>query len=145
MAPFSYTGLLFIIGAAVVTLAFYINVRRVERIQQQRAEAAGRHELLNMVRTLLARLQKDYGGDTKRKSFLVEPVVRLEYQGLGMTLKGTGRSVLDGVTGVYQPGQLHAVMGPSGSGVSSTSRLPRSPNNGGVRPQQVGLYPEHLG
>jgi hypothetical protein len=114
---FSYMWLVCVVVSVVVMLAFYMNVRRVERIQEQRAEAAGKHEILNMVRTLLARLQIAYGGEVKPHSILVEPIVRVEYSNLGMTLRGSGRSVLDGVTGMYQPGHLHAVMGPSGSGM----------------------------
>ena len=114
--PFSNVWYIFIIGSALVVFAMYMNVRRVERVQQKRAETAGKHEILNMVRTLLVRLQKTYGGEAQR-SILVEPIVRVEFCGLGMRLKGkAGRVVLENVSGTYQPGHLHAVMGPSGSG-----------------------------
>ena len=114
--PFSNVWYIFIIGSALVVFAMYMNVRRVERVQQKRAETAGKHEILNMVRTLLVRLQKTYGGEAQR-SILVEPIVRVEFRGLGMRLKGkAGRVVLENVSGTYQLGHLHAVMGPSGSG-----------------------------
>jgi ABC-type multidrug transport system fused ATPase/permease subunit len=121
---FSYNFLVFIFAAAVVMLSFYLNVRRVEHIQQSRAMAAGQHEVLNMVRTLLLRLQKAYGADTGRSSILVEPIVRVDFRGLGMTLRSNGKTVLANVSGVYQPGHLHAVMGPSGCGVPPSCRCP---------------------
>jgi ABC-type multidrug transport system fused ATPase/permease subunit len=113
----SYNVLVFLLIAAIVMLSFYLNVRRVEHVQQTRAGAAGQHEVLNMVRTLLVRLQKGYGGDARQTSILVEPIVRVEFRGLGMTLRSNGKSVLANVSGIYQPGHLHAVMGPSGCGV----------------------------
>jgi ABC-type multidrug transport system fused ATPase/permease subunit len=76
------------------------------------------------VRTLLIRLQKAHGGGEAARSLLVEPIVRVEFRGLGMALRGkAGRTVLDGVTGLYEPGQLHAVMGPSGSGAPPAALL----------------------
>lgn len=117
--PLSFVLLLFVVMSALVMLAFWLHVLRVARIQQQRAADAGKHEVLNMVRTLLARLQKAYGDDVRLNSTLVEPIVRLEFRHLGMTLRSNGKSVLANVSGVYQPGHLHAVMGPSGSGATA--------------------------
>ena len=42
--------------------------------------------------------------------------VDLEMKDLGLRLKGSGRSVLDGVTGYLRAGRLTALMGPSGAG-----------------------------
>jgi hypothetical protein len=47
--PFSYTWLVFVIVALLLMLAVYLNVRRVENVQQERAAHAGKHEILNMV------------------------------------------------------------------------------------------------
>ena len=101
---FSFTWILFVAFSAGVMLAVFLNVMRGERIQQQRAERAARHEILNMVRTLLIRLQKTHGGDTQRM-LLVEPIVRIEFQELRLQLRGrAGQAVLSSVSGTYPPG-----------------------------------------
>lgn len=43
------------------------------------------------------------------------PLIHLKFKDLGLTLH-SGAKVLKGVTGEFKPGQLSAVMGPSGSG-----------------------------
>ena len=49
--------------------------------------------------------------------------VDLEMKDLGLRLKGSGRSVLDGVTGYLRAGRLTALMGPSGAGKTTLLRL----------------------
>ena len=45
--------------------------------------------------------------------------VDFEFKNLGLKLKSSGRSVLDGVTGKIQSAHITAVMGPSGAGKST--------------------------
>lgn len=71
-----------------------------------------------MVRTLLIRISKKYGTQSAR-SLLVEPLVRIEFKGVSMQLKGSEKVLLENVSGMYNPGQMHAIMGPSGSGATS--------------------------
>lgn len=58
-----------------------------------------------MVKTLLVRLGRTYGDGTRR-SFMVEPMVRIQFKGVGLVLKGSNRWLLENVSGVYNPGAL---------------------------------------
>jgi ABC-type multidrug transport system fused ATPase/permease subunit len=73
---------------------------------------------MNMVKTLLVRVSKKYGAVSSR-SILVEPLVRIEFKGVSMQLKGSEKVLLENVSGMYHPGQMHAIMGPSGSGMAA--------------------------
>lgn len=69
-----------------------------------------------MVKTLLVRVIRNYGGTDAHRTFSIEPLVKIEFKGVSMALKGNGKVLLENVSGVYNPGQMHAIMGPSGSG-----------------------------
>jgi len=44
------------------------------------------------------------------------PPVEISFEDVGMTLRTSGKKILDGVTGYFPPGALIALMGPSGGG-----------------------------
>lgn len=67
------------------------------------AAKAAEQELLNMVKTLLVRLGRTYDDGTRR-SLMVEPMVRIQFKGVGMVLNGSNRWLLENVSGVYNPG-----------------------------------------
>lgn len=70
-----------------------------------------------MVKTLLVRVMRTYGGSAANdRSIMIEPLVKIEFKGVSMLLKGNGKVLLENVSGIYNPGQMHAIMGPSGSG-----------------------------
>jgi ABC-type multidrug transport system fused ATPase/permease subunit len=117
---FSYGVFVFVFGAAIIVLTSFLYVRRVAAEQEAKAAKAGEQELFNMVKTLLVRLSRTYGCQMDQRSILVDPIVRIEFKGLGMTLKGSSKVLLENVSGSYNPGHLHAIMGPSGSGASVT-------------------------
>lgn len=58
-----------------------------------------------MVKTLLVRLGRSYG-DGGTRSLMVAPMVRIQFKGVGMVLKGSNRWLLENVSGVYNPGIL---------------------------------------
>jgi ABC-type transporter Mla maintaining outer membrane lipid asymmetry ATPase subunit MlaF len=64
-----------------------------------------------------------YGHARKWNQGLVNPVVKIEYSDVTLSLKSNKNVVLDGVSGVYAPGQLSAIMGPSGSGEHLASAI----------------------
>lgn len=73
-----------------------------------------------MVKTLLVRVMRTYGGSASHsRSILIEPLVKIEFKGVSMALKGHGKVLLENVSGIYNPGQMHAIMGPSGSGTDA--------------------------
>lgn len=61
-----------------------------------------------MVKTLLVRLGRTYGDGT-RQNLMVEPMVRIQFKGVGMVLKGSNRWLLENVSGVYNPGARVAI------------------------------------
>ena len=71
-----------------------------------------------MVNTLLVRVIRNFGGSDTTRIFSIEPLVKIEFKGVSMALKGNGKVLLENVSGIYNPGQMHAIMGPSGSGLS---------------------------
>lgn len=56
-----------------------------------------------MVKTLMVRLGRTYG-DGGTRSLMVQPMVRIQFKGVGMVLKGSNRWLLENVSGVYNPG-----------------------------------------
>lgn len=114
----SWSLLLFVIMLALVIGGFYLYVRRKDRIQRDRAKQASRFEQTNMLKTVMTKLSRMYDASYHGKSFaLIKPVVRICFSAVGFRLKGrSGKVLLSDVHGEYQPGQLHAIMGPSGCG-----------------------------
>lgn len=117
---FSAGVFVFVILAALITLLSYLYVMRAGRLQAKQAALAGEQELMNMVKTLLVRVTRTYEKSTTHsRSILIEPMVKIEFKGVGMSLKGSKKILLENVSGIYNPGQMHAIMGPSGSGEAS--------------------------
>ena len=81
--------------------------------------------------------------------------VSIEFKNLGMTLKGNGAVVLEGVTGEFPQGSLVAVMGGSGAGKSTfmnalANRAPYGRVTGevslnGIGGESIGKYPRLVG
>jgi hypothetical protein len=91
---------------ALTTLLSYLWVRRAGRLQEQQAALAGKQELMNMVKTLLVRIMRTYGGsEAKSQTYSISPLVKIEFSGVSMALKGSsGKVLLENVSGVYNPG-----------------------------------------
>eukprot|EP00892_Ulva_mutabilis_P003872 jgi/Ulvmu1/1857/UM012_0013.1 len=114
----SLGAFVFVAAAAAIMLASFIYVRSAVTGQRARAAEAAEQELLNMVKTLLLRLGRTYG-DGGTRGLMIQPMVRIQFKGVSMALKGSNRFLLENVSGVYNPGHLHAIMGPSGCGKTS--------------------------
>lgn len=81
--------------------------------------------------------------------------VSIEFKNLGMTLKGNGAVVLEGVTGEFPQGSVVAVMGGSGAGKSTfmnalANRAPYGNVSGevslnGIAGESIGKYPRLVG
>lgn len=81
--------------------------------------------------------------------------VSIQFENLGMTLRGSGAIVLEGVTGEFPAGSLVAVMGGSGAGKSTfmnalADRAPYGIVSGqvalnGVMGETIGKYPRLVG
>jgi hypothetical protein len=127
------TGLVILILVDVALLCFVLypyiyklfglfrrNVLRTAKLDPGTApsECAQKHEVAEDSEELFNNLE-DFVKSSKRGIGLDATRMQIEFHGLGLTLSGSKKELLKGVTGYAGPGSLLAVMGASGAGKST--------------------------
>jgi ABC-type multidrug transport system ATPase subunit len=106
-------GISLLVLALVMKLAYAFLVGRQQALD---AEEHTRHERVEaLVRKLVGHSEQDWLAGFERKT---RPI-SLQFKDLGLKINGSGKIVLEGVTGEFAHSQLVALMGPSGCGKTS--------------------------